>query len=471
MMKTIRSARVAALFTGCMLALAALSPAHAQEEKEYATVKGWRVFSGPAAIAGGDMCYASKDNGQAELRIGTDEGGEWVMGMPYYEDGEVQGQFGFDSDGMMEHATFAASNGWAYMVAPAADALRNSKVLSMELDRGQQDFKLTGSAAAMTKVEECVMRGGRPPKGAQAAAPAEEDEQPEEQAAGDGVKKWQVGEWELTRNPPSGESDSNNPFCTAEAIVGQEKAIQFGYEIGYFTYGFLSLEETDDGSEIPVDVWFDGDRSTLQKVQAALVTDQNGMNWRQVVETSDEPTSAEPFRNEGSFHVSYKAEGKKRTDGYPLDGAAAALDALFACARGEDSGPQKKADTKPVRKADAKAGAKQGRKTVTEATAPVEDDAYRFGKGCPKLGAVVSDDTGRPTKVEFRYEIADDRATLIYWLDFEGRPVEQAMFDSANPIVKLDSFVGHSFIVKDFDGTCYGDFFQAQAGKNIFVVQ
>jgi hypothetical protein len=462
MMKTIRSARVAALFAGCMLTLAALSPAHAQEEKEYATVKGWRVFSGPAAIAGGDMCYASKDNGKAELRIGTDEGGEWVMGMPYYEDGEVQGQFGFDSDGYMEQATFAASNGWAYMVVPAAEALRNSSVLSMELDRGKQDFKLSGSAAAMTKVEECVMRGGRPPKGAQA-----EEEQPEEQAAGDGVKKWQVGDWELTRNPPSGESDSNNPFCTAEGIVGQEKALLFGYEIGYFTYGFLSFEETDDGSEVPVDVWFDGDRSSKQKVQAALVTDQNGTNWRQVTDTGEEPTAAEPFMSASSFHFTYKLDGQKVTVDYPLDGAADALEALFACARGEDSGPQKKADAKPGRKADGK----QGRKTVTEATAPVEDDAYRFGEGCPKLGAVVSDDTGRPAKVEFRYEIADDRATLIYWLDFEGKPVEQAMFDSANAVVKLDSFVGHSFIVKDFDGTCYGDFFQVQAGKNIFVVQ
>lgn len=459
MRKTIRSARAAALFAGCMLALAALSPAHAQEEKEYATVKGWRVFSGPAAIAGGDMCYASKDNGQVELRIGTDEGGEWVMGMPYYEDGEVQGQFGFDSDGYMEQATFSASNGWAYMVAPAAEALRESAVLSMALDRGQQDFKLVGSAAAMTKVEECVMRGGRPPKGAQAEAPAEEDGQPEEQAGGNGAEKWQVGDWELTRNPPSGESASNNPFCTAEAIVGQEKAIQFGYEPGYFAYGFLSDEETDDGSEVPVDVWFDGDRSTLQKVQAALVTDQNGVNWRQVVDTDDEPTSAEPFRNEGSFHVSYRIDGKKWTEDYPLDGAAAALDALFACARGESSGPQKKA------------AGKQGRKPVTEATAPVEDDAYRFGKGCPKLGAVLSEDSGRPAKVEFRYEIEDDRATLIYWLDFDGKPVEMSMFDSGTPVVKLDSFVGHSFIVKDFDGTCYGGFYEVQVGKNIFVVQ
>lgn len=276
---TIRSIRIATLLAGMLLALPIISPAQAQEEKDYAMVKGWRIFSGPAAVAGGDMCYASKDNGSVELRLATEGTGEWMLGVPYYEDGEVQGQWGFGGkDDYKETATFSASNGWAYMVIPAPDALKNSDMVSIDLDRGAQEFDLSGSAAAMTKVEECVANGGNPPR-KKATAPVVEEE------------------------------------------------------------------------------------------------------------------------------------------------------------------------------------------------AQVEDDASRFGKGCPKLGAVVSENSSKKAKVVFKYHIASGRATTIYWLDFNGKPVEMATFDEQDNTVRLNSFVGHSFIVKDFDGTCYGDFFEVQPGKNVFEVE
>lgn len=274
----IRSLRIAALLASFLLALPALSVAQAQE-KDYAMVKGWRVFSGPAAIAGGDMCYASKDNGQVELRLATEGTGEWMVGVPYYEDGEVQGQWGFGGrDDYRETATFSASNGWAYMVIPAPDALKDSDVVTIELDRGAQEFDLSGSAAAMTKVEECVANGGKPPR---------------------------------------------------------------------------------------------------KKKSAPVVVEES----------------------------------------------------------------------------------------------QVDDDALRTGEGCPKLGAVVSEDTGQKAKVVFNYKIASGRATLIYWLDFKGKPVEMSTFDGEMNVVRLNSFVGHSFIIKDFDGTCYGGFFEVQPGKNVFDVE
>jgi hypothetical protein len=280
-----RSLRIATLLAAFMLAAPAFTPAHAQEI-DYATVKGWRIFSGPAAVAGGDMCYASKDNGSVELRIATEGTGEWLIGMPYYEDGEVQGQFGFgDTGGYLEQATFSASNGWAYMVLPAPEALKDSDTINLELDRGTQSFDLSGSAAAMTKVEECVANGGKAPRNKKAMMPEIDEEE------------------------------------------------------------------------------------------------------------------------------------------------------------------------------------------VATKSAPVEDDAYRFGAGCPKMGAVVSENTGRKAKAVFRYKIASGRAAMIYWLDFDGKPVEMSTFDETENVVRLNTFIGHSFIVKDFDGTCYGGFFEVQPGKNVFVVR
>ena len=84
----------------------------------------------------------------------------------------------------------------------------------------------------------------------------------------------------------------------------------------------------------------------------------------------------------------------------------------------------------------------------------------RQGSSLPKSGV--------PATVEFVYGIGSGRATLIYWLDFAGNPVDMSTFDGAT--VALDSYVGHAFIVKDFDGKCYGGVFVAEQGYNTFYV-
>lgn len=90
---------------------------------------------------------------------------------------------------------------------------------------------------------------------------------------------------------------------------------------------------------------------------------------------------------------------------------------------------------------------------------------------CPRMGSVASYEGGAPVTVEFDYQIASGRATLIYWLDTAGNPVDMATFDPSNPYVQLDSYVGHTFIVKDFDGNCYGDFYEAGVANNYFSVR
>lgn len=120
--------------------------------------------------------------------------------------------------------------------------------------------------------------------------------------------------------------------------------------------------------------------------------------------------------------------------------------------------------------------ANKGRKTQRVAAAPtqkpgrrIESDAYRTGKRCPRLGDIVSPTSNTPATLEFIDRIHTGRATVIYWLDFQGRPVDMGIFNNGS--LKLNSSVGHSFIVKDFDGTCYGGVFTVRAGHNRFVVR
>lgn len=100
----------------------------------------------------------------------------------------------------------------------------------------------------------------------------------------------------------------------------------------------------------------------------------------------------------------------------------------------------------------------------------VENDAFRMGKGCPKVGAVKSPSPSKPTqKVTFVNKI-EDRATLIYWLNPDGEPVETEMFGD-NGKVDIHTYNGAAYIVKDFDGTCYGGTHTIKPGQTEVIVK
>ncbi len=100
----------------------------------------------------------------------------------------------------------------------------------------------------------------------------------------------------------------------------------------------------------------------------------------------------------------------------------------------------------------------------------IENEAYRTGAGCPKVGTVISPYSSRQASVEFIDQTTHQNgAMVVYWLDDKGRPVDSGVFDNGR--VNLSTFVGHSFIVKDRDGTCYGGVYTVRSGSNQFIVR
>jgi hypothetical protein len=99
---------------------------------------------------------------------------------------------------------------------------------------------------------------------------------------------------------------------------------------------------------------------------------------------------------------------------------------------------------------------------------PVESDAHRMGAGCPQLGQYKSPPSTARTTIEFTGQV--DHAVTVYWIDFKGNPVDYGGLVGNNKL-KFDTFLGHYWIAKDFDGRCYGGVMQARAGANRIVVR
>lgn len=138
-------------FSGAALAI---------DEQEYASMGRWRII---AVRDGGQFgyCAADTDNGQVTLRIATN-GQRWQLGNPYYDQGPVRGQWGFD--GWEDETDFAADgDGWATMNVSRdmLAGLRSASSFSIELDRGPQTWRLKGSSAALDKAVECARNQGR----------------------------------------------------------------------------------------------------------------------------------------------------------------------------------------------------------------------------------------------------------------------------------------------------------------------
>jgi hypothetical protein len=95
--------------------------------------------------------------------------------------------------------------------------------------------------------------------------------------------------------------------------------------------------------------------------------------------------------------------------------------------------------------------------------APVESDAARLGDGCPAFGAYASPASDVPAHV--RFYNASDIAVSLYWIDFGGQIVEYAG-TLPGESYEVDSFVGHYWLAKDFDGTCHGGLIEITDGLN-----
>ncbi len=147
------------MLVGAVAALLATFSTAQAEETEYASLGRWRII---AVSDGGQFAYcaADTDNGQVQLRVATD-GNQWQLGVPYYDAGPIDGQWGFD--GWEDYASFRTDgDGWATMDVNAhiLESLRRMDNFSIEIDRGPQHFSLRGSSAALKKAVECARNRG-----------------------------------------------------------------------------------------------------------------------------------------------------------------------------------------------------------------------------------------------------------------------------------------------------------------------
>lgn len=98
---------------------------------------------------------------------------------------------------------------------------------------------------------------------------------------------------------------------------------------------------------------------------------------------------------------------------------------------------------------------------VAKKAAPVEDDASNMGADCPAYGTDPSPASSEPAQVEFINR--SDIAVSIYWLDFNGAPVEYAGLLPGESVT-LDTFAGHLWLAKDFNMVCHGGVWPAGSG-------
>jgi hypothetical protein len=101
----------------------------------------------------------------------------------------------------------------------------------------------------------------------------------------------------------------------------------------------------------------------------------------------------------------------------------------------------------------------------SKAAALVESDAARMDATCPDVKAFPSVASDESAQIEFIN--ASDIAISIYWVDFDGKLVDYAG-TLPGESVTLDSFVGHNWIGKDFNGTCHSSILTVYPGKTSY---
>ena len=75
------------------------------------------------------------------------------------------------------------------------------------------------------------------------------------------------------------------------------------------------------------------------------------------------------------------------------------------------------------------------------------------GAPCPAPAATPSIDAGGPASLYFVN--ATGRALSVYWIDRSGRVDNIAALPAEDGVV-IDTTIGHTFLVRDIDGACYG---------------
>jgi hypothetical protein len=299
--------------------------AYEGSESFYGKARGWNVFSA-ASPSGFAFCFAEtvRSDGRA-LRIGWD-GMQWQLAVPVTSTPDWQGTLQIDGRGSGQgygrggdDISGTAVRAWtiAWLGLAELDGLRNGRVAVLGVGRSDFDFPLTGSTAAIQKVEECVQRSG----GA-AAQPAASDGSSERSrqvyaTAGD----WVINELRL---------GSQVKACEAYDTVQTTLRFEIDRDNSYIDFSDRG-PMGGLGARVSVLVGFDtGD--TPAPYDAEIIEGHDGNVWGRITEgRMDGPGLLDDaFLN--AAQVSFQGRGIILERG--LDGSGRALDAMFRCSDG-----------------------------------------------------------------------------------------------------------------------------------------
>lgn len=128
-------------------------------ETPYGNARGYQVYAG-SANGTFKYCVGERDFNGVRLRIGFD-GGQWQVALPHKSRPDYYSQY--EVDGVRRGMSGTADGNWTFwwLGMPELDQLRNGSMLIMDVGRASYDFDLKGSAATITKIEECIQRRGK----------------------------------------------------------------------------------------------------------------------------------------------------------------------------------------------------------------------------------------------------------------------------------------------------------------------
>lgn len=136
--------------------------------------------------------------------------------------------------------------------------------------------------------------------------------------------------------------------------------------------------------------------------------------------------------------------------GWSLSGSSKAIAMLKECAKNQGKRPR--------------------RKQVIKKTPAVKKRAVTRAGSCPNYGRHAARNSNQSATVDFVDQSGNPHGALkVYWIDNNGRLVDIAIFSSNR--ASLNTYVGHSFVVRDRGGRCYGGVYTIRSGHNRFTVR
>ncbi|NVO27520.1 hypothetical protein HJ526_08830 [Donghicola sp. C2-DW-16] len=130
-------------------------------EQSYGQARGWNIVYGQT---NGRAAYCAAETGAGDTlwRIGYD-GGQWQVAIPYAPSGGSNDfQSMWEVDGVSRDISGISTDAWtfAWLGLPELDRVMQGNQMIIEIGRASVDRSLSGTAAAMAKVRECVAAKG-----------------------------------------------------------------------------------------------------------------------------------------------------------------------------------------------------------------------------------------------------------------------------------------------------------------------